>query len=144
MFDEKQEARDPTNRQGKLLLVCEDAKDLGDFCTRLKQHGYETSCSSSYAEGASSVDQQAFDLVIVSQGSPAFEGREVLERAIERDRGTRVLVITRTIDMSSYLEAMQLGAADYLEKPTTPPDILGLVRMHLRPTLRAARPVSSQ
>jgi DNA-binding response OmpR family regulator len=130
--------------RGRLLLVDENVEDLRDYCASLHQQGYDASCSASFPEGASSARQEAFDLVVVGQGSPAFEGRTVLERAIERDRGTRVLVITHAVDMSSYLEAMQLGAADYVEKPTIPSDIIGLVRTHLRPASRAARLSSSQ
>jgi two-component system response regulator (stage 0 sporulation protein F) len=119
--------------QGRLLLVCEDRESLKVYCTRLKDQGYETDCSASYEDGANSVDQGNFDLVIVSQGSPAFEGRAVLERAIERDRRSRVLVITRALDMNSYLEAMQLGARDYVEKPMEAEGILELVRMSIHP-----------
>lgn len=67
--------------------------------------------------------RESFDLVIVSQGSPAFEGRAVLERAIEKDPYTRVLVITRSVHMDSYSEEMQLEAHDYVEKPTAPAEI---------------------
>jgi DNA-binding NtrC family response regulator len=125
--------------RGRLLLVDDNIQDLRDYCTSLQQQGYDASCSASFPEGANSISEEAFDLVVVSQGSPAFEGRAVLERAIEKDRSTRVLVITHAADMGSYLEAMQLGAADYVEKPTIPSDIIGLVRIHLRPASRAAR-----
>jgi DNA-binding NtrC family response regulator len=132
---EPRNRRDPTG-QGRLLLVCEDTDSLKDYCIRLEEQGYETDCSASYADGADSVDRGNFDLVIVSQGSPAFEGRAVLERAIERDRHTRVLVITRAVDINSYLEAMQLGARDFVEKPTAAAEIAELVRMYIYPASR--------
>lgn len=128
------------SRREKLLLVCEDLESLKDYCTRLDAQGYETACSASYEEGARSVRRGAFDLVIVSQGSPAFEGRAVLERAIERDPYTRVLVITRAVDMDTYLEAMQLGARDYVEKPTAPAGIAELVRMYIYPASAEEQP----
>jgi len=46
-----------------------------------------------------------------------FEGRLLVERAIEIDRNLPVVVLTECLDMGYYLEAMQLGAADYVEKP---------------------------
>jgi FixJ family two-component response regulator len=36
---------------------------------------------------------------------------------LQMDRHRAVLVVTRCVDMSCYLEAMQMGAVDYLEKP---------------------------
>ena len=70
-------------------------------------------------------------LNFVSQGTSNFEGRGVLARAIEQDRHTPVLVLTRSIDMPCYLEAMQLGARDYVEKPLPPSEIGGLVARYL-------------
>lgn len=132
-ISQKSQPQAHPSREGKLLLVCEDAEYLRDCCSSLRENGYETACSASFAEAAGSVEQEAFDLIIVAQGSPAFEGRAVLERAIEKDRHTRILVLTRAVDMNSYLEAMQLGAWDYLEKPTDASKVAQLVKMHLHP-----------
>jgi FixJ family two-component response regulator len=62
---------------------------------------------------------EVFDIVVVSQGSRRFEGRCVVERAIAMDRRLPVVVVARALDMPCYLEAMQLGAVDYLEEPVT-------------------------
>ena len=59
----------------------------------------------------------------------------MLERAIEKDRRTPVLVFTRSVHMPSYLEAIQMGAVDYLEKPLFPSEIGELVAKHLRTNL---------
>jgi two-component system phosphoglycerate transport system response regulator PgtA len=68
--------------------------------------------------------------VVVSQGTQAFEGRGVLDRAQQLDRHRPVLVLARCIDMPCYLEAMQMGASDYLEKPVSPAELLQFVRAH--------------
>jgi len=57
--------------------------------------------------------------VIVSQGTPKFEGSCVVKRAVEVDRSLPVVVVARSLDMGSYIEAMQLGARDYLVEPLT-------------------------
>jgi DNA-binding NtrC family response regulator len=56
----------------------------------------------------------------------------VLARAIERDRHAPVVVLSRSIDMPCYIEAIQSGALDYIEKPLVPSEIGLLVRNHLR------------
>ena len=43
-----------------------------------------------------------------------------------------VLVLTECLDMDSYLEAMQLGAVDYVEKPLRPDEVARLVETHVR------------
>jgi DNA-binding NtrC family response regulator len=118
--------------RAKLLVVDEDISDTCEFCALLRQCGFEVRCLCSYLEGAAYVRNEPVDLVIVSQGTPEFEGRCVVERAIERDRHTPVLVLARCADMNCYLEAMQLGAFDYLEKPVSPGEILKLVATHIR------------
>jgi DNA-binding NtrC family response regulator len=78
----------------------------------------------SYVEALDLFKSEPFDLVIVSQGSCAFEGRLVLERALMMDRKRPVLVVARSLDMGCYLEAMRLGAADYLEGPVPETELM--------------------
>jgi DNA-binding NtrC family response regulator len=80
---------------------------------------------------------EVFDFVMVSQGSRNFEGRCVVERATEIDRRVPVLVVARCLDMGCYLEAMQLGAVDYLAEPVTVSEIRRVLRNH-PPILRQA------
>jgi DNA-binding NtrC family response regulator len=80
---------------------------------------------SSYEEGARRVEMEEFDFAIVGQGSASFEGRCVLERAAEMHRNIPIVVVARCLDIHCYLEAMDLGAVDYLESPE--PDHLGWV-----------------
>ena len=66
----------------------------------------------------------------MNQGSPAFEAHHLVELILARDRHTPVVVLTRCLEMKCYLDAMQLGAADYLEKPLTPTEFERLVKTH--------------
>ena len=116
----------------RLLVVDEDLEDLRFYSTVLQHQGYEVRSIPSYKDGAAWVGREDFDLIIVSQGSPNFEGRSVLARAIERDRHAPVVILSRSIDMPCYIEAMQTGALDYMEKPLSPSDIGLLVRKYVR------------
>ncbi len=116
----------------RVLVVDEDLDDLLYYSAVLQHHGYEVRSIPSYSDGATCLESEDFDLIIVSQGSPNFEGRRVLARAIEKDRQTPVLVFTRSVDMPCYMEAIQSGALDYIEKPLPPSEIGKLVAKHLR------------
>jgi len=78
----------------RLLVVDEDLDDLLYYSAVLQHHGYEVRSIPSYSDGATCLEREDFDLIIVSQGGPNFEGRRVLARAIEKDRRTPVLVFT--------------------------------------------------
>ncbi len=127
----------------KVLFVDEDSKDLRYCAGILQQRGYDIRTCASYADGVCCLECESFDFIVLSQGSPEFEGRSVLERAMEIDRRMPILVVTRCHDMKCYLEAMQLGALDYVEKPLVPSVIAQLVETHLRPRAAAARNVGS-
>jgi DNA-binding NtrC family response regulator len=116
----------------RLLVVDEDLDDLLRYAAFLQHQGYHVRATSSFADGVACVEREDFDLIVVSQGTPGFEGRSVLARAIEKDRHAHVVVLSRSIDMPCYLEAMQSGALDYREKPLVPSELGQLVRRYLR------------
>jgi FixJ family two-component response regulator len=67
---------------------------------------------------------------MVSQGTPNFEGSCVVKRATEINRSLPVLVVARCVDMGCYLEAMQLGAVDYLVEPLTVLEVVRVLENH--------------
>jgi DNA-binding response OmpR family regulator len=113
--------------KGKILLVDEDNKDLQLYTSLLREQGHMVDCCTTYLEGAERLERGWYDLIILSQGGRTFEGQPLLERAIELDRRRPVLVLTRSVDMRSYLDVMYLGAHDYIEKPPAPWEIIKTV-----------------
>ena len=117
--DQKACARPRGVSRRKALLVDESPEGLHFYSTVLEAYGYRVRRCSSYYEGVRCLSDEHFDFVIVSQGTPSFEGSWVLMRAIEVNPGLPVLVVARCLDIDCYLEAMQLGAMDYLVEPLT-------------------------
>jgi DNA-binding NtrC family response regulator len=116
-----------------VLVVDGNPRDLEYSRSLLETEGFEVCALLRCAEGLARLEEETFDFILVDQGGPAFEGRAVLERAIEVDRHLPVVVLTGCLDRSCYLEAMQLGAVDYLEKPLSPEEALRLAETHVRP-----------
>jgi DNA-binding response OmpR family regulator len=117
----------------RFFLVDEDRDDL-EYCRALlEKQGYIARVSDSYESAVRSLEHESFDFILVGQGTAAFEGRRVVERALDLDRRRPVVVLSRCLDMDCYLEAMQLGAADYLEKPIGPAELARVVSTHFRP-----------
>lgn len=128
-FPQRRIAFAPQSR--KILLVDEDARDLKNYQMAFEGQGFEIRTCTSYEAGIRCLETEPFDFVLVSQGTQAFEGRTVLDRAMQLDRHRAVLVVTRSADIPCYLEAMQMGAIDYLEKPVASSDLLRFVRAHV-------------
>ena len=115
----------------KILLVDPEARDRELNALYLRQQGFVVSDFGSYEEGARSLKNRHYDMVIVDQGGPGFEGEFVLQLSMARNRKVPVLVLTRHCDMPAYLEAMQVGAVDYLEKPVTRESLMWTIGTHL-------------
>src|SRR5437667_12324145 len=102
----------PTLPLGRVLVVDEDGDDLDFYSSLLEAGGYNVLRSNCHERAIQLVEQ--CDFILVSQGGPSFEGRCVLERAREMPVSTPVLVLARPKNMRCYLEAMRLGAVDYV------------------------------
>ena len=109
-----------------VLLILEESHDLEIYGSFLRDRGYQTLMCTSPSEGINCLEAESVSLVIVSQGTRAFEGRQVLERSLQLHPKVPVLVVARVLDTHCYLEAMDLGAIDYLERPE-PRDLVWVV-----------------
>jgi DNA-binding NtrC family response regulator len=114
-----------------VLLVFEELRDLETYGSAFCSSGYRILMCNSVAEGIKALETENIAFVIVGQGSPAFEGRQVLERSLQLHPKVPVLVVARVLDAHCYLEAMDLGAIDYLERPD-PQDMLWVVSTQIR------------
>ena len=113
---------------GGVLLVDEDLEQL-EFARGIIQGiGYSVQACNSYKEGMRQLVSGAFAVIVVGQGSRDFEGRCVLEGASEFNRRLPVVVLARDLEMECYLEAMQLGAVDYVAEPFGGAEIARVMR----------------
>lgn len=119
--------------RGKALVVDYNCDDLRSYAEVLRRMGFEVKTFTDFHQAASCLQREPADFVFVNQGSAAFEARGVVQQALARDRHTPVIVLAPHLDLGCYLEAVQLGAADYLEKPLAPAELEHLVTTHCRP-----------
>lgn len=116
----------------RILIVIEEPESLVCHSNLLQSLGYRVFACGSYSEGFAILQREAFDLITIGQGGKAFEGKKLVTRALGLDRSTPVLVLARNSDINNYLEAMQLGAVDYLEMPVPREEFARVLRTHLR------------
>ena len=120
---------------GRILLIDTDLQDLATYTDMLRSMGHEVVSCSSYERAISLLLEENVELVIVDQGGPYFQGRVVLESLHNSGSSTQILVLARHHEMRCYLTSLNLGAADYFEKPVALNDLKNAVEASL-PTNR--------
>jgi DNA-binding response OmpR family regulator len=119
-----------TTPRPKILIVDDSSDDLRALSAILEDHGYQVETCASFREGATLAASRDYDFVVAGQGGPRFEGQAVIKQTLNRHRP--VVVVTRCLEMACYLEAMQMGALDYLEKPVPEDFLLREIETHLQ------------
>ncbi|MEO1498031.1 MAG: sigma-54 dependent transcriptional regulator [Planctomycetota bacterium] len=100
-----------------VLVVDDHATARQSVVDVLRQLGHEAQACSSGAEALAALKQRAFDVVVTDLQMPGMSGLDLI-REIERLRyPLQVLMVTAHASISTAVEAMRLGAFDYLEKP---------------------------
>jgi two-component system, NtrC family, response regulator PilR len=103
--------------KGKILIV-EDEKSMREVLKILLEgEGYEVMTASDGLEGIAHLDKDIFDLVVTDVKMPKVDGFEVLKRIKDISPDTIVIMITAFGTKESGVEAMKLGAYDYISKP---------------------------
>ncbi|HTS69605.1 MAG TPA: response regulator [Terriglobia bacterium] len=139
-YNDRRESRpEVCETRGSAWVVDQDWQDVQGYAGVLRHLGFDVEPFTNYQEASRRLEEESPDFVFVNQGTAAFEAREVLMGALARSHRTPVVVLTRSLNMGCYLEAMQLGAADYVEVPLTPAEVEHLVTTHLQPRALKAR-----
>lgn len=100
------------------ILVVDDEPSLRDVLSiMLKKAGYATSTAADGDEAVTRINKEIYDLVITDLKMPGMGGMDVLKAVKSSSPETVVLVVTAFGSAESAVEAMKLGAYDYLTKP---------------------------
>jgi len=111
------------------ILIVDDEEGLREFLSdALASDGHETTQASDGIEALRKLAARAFDLMITDLKMPgAVDGMALLRKARSEQPEMEVLVLTAYGTVDTAVEAMKLGAFDYLEKPIGSPGELRLV-----------------
>ncbi len=112
------------------ILVAEDEPGLRAFIAEaLEGDGHRVSQAADGAEALRQLAGAAFDLLITDLRMPNLDGMALLRRSRAEQPEMEVIVLTAHGSVDSAVEAMRLGAFDYLEKPIGSPAELRLIAM---------------
>jgi len=111
-----------------LILIIDDEPLMRLSITdALKAVGYEVRAAASGHEGMALLNKESFDVVITDLRLPGADGLTLLQACKQRSPRTEVIVITAHGSVDSAVEAMKLGAYDYITKPFSMDELLLIV-----------------
>ena len=114
------------------ICIVEDRESLRRLMERvLVKEGFQVAVAGSLAEARKQFLEHHFDLVLTDYMLPDGNGLQVLEALRSLHPGTPAIVLTAFGSVSKAVEAMKLGAADFLEKPLEIDELLDLVYNHV-------------
>ncbi|NCF63196.1 MAG: response regulator [Gammaproteobacteria bacterium] len=113
--------------KGRILLV-DDEEIVIRSCQRiLRDDEYRIDIARDGLQALERVNENEYDVLILDIKMPKMDGIEVLRRVKEARPDIDVIMITGLHDISMAVQAMKLGALDYLPKPFEPEDLQMLV-----------------
>ena len=119
---------------GSVLLVDDEEKILKALSRALREEGHECVATSSPREAQRLLGLRPFDLLVVDNLMPERTGLELIREVVATvPAGERpqILMMTAHATVESAIEAMKLGAIDYLQKPFEVDELLVVVRRAL-------------
>ncbi len=112
----KEEERPPLNER---ILIVDDEQRVVDILSQLLEgEGYKCSVALSAPEALGVLSQgPRYDLLVTDLRMPQVDGIELVRQSLYVDPDMSVVVVTAALDVASAIEAMRLGADDYILKP---------------------------
>lgn len=101
----------------RILLVGDEESDRAELSTSLTSKGYHVMTAGSGEEALKFLRNISFDIVLTDLRLSGISGLELLKEVKEFAPNTGTLILTAYGDVNSYLEAMNLGVFDFLNKP---------------------------
>ena len=101
----------------KVLLVDDEEDFLEIMASRMQARGMQVQTCKSAEEALEKIKAEYFDAVILDFMMPGMDGMQALAEIKARRPESQVILLTGHATIEKSVEAMKLGAADFLEKP---------------------------
>lgn len=122
-----------------ILLVDDEPSVLGYTKTLLEIENYSVETASSGEEAIQRINRgPAPNLIVLDLVMPGMDGLETLENCKKVNPQQKVVMMSCVSDTSKVVQAIKLGASDYLTKPFQPPQLKGAIRRALESTSQAS------
>ena len=100
-----------------VLLVDDEEQFLEVLSERLETRGLKVKTVTSGQDAVEQVEKKSFDAIVVDLAMPGINGIETMKRIKEKNPDLEIIILTGHATVKTGIEAMKLGAEDFLEKP---------------------------
>jgi two-component system KDP operon response regulator KdpE len=119
------------------VLVVDDEPPIRRFLrTSLAAQGYDVTEAADGAGALDEIRRRPPDLLVLDLGLPGIDGIEVIRRLRGGGTTTPIIVLSSRVDQAGKVEALDLGADDYVTKPFGVDELLARIRAALRHRLQ--------
>ncbi len=101
----------------KILVIDDEKPTLSMFKLFLDAYGYDVYVAENGEQGLELFNEISPDIVFTDIKMPGIDGLEVLRQIREKDMGAQIIIITGHGDMEKAVEALDLDASDFINKP---------------------------
>lgn len=105
------------HRPERLLIVDDERAVVDVFVDFFKDQGYDVYTAATGVEALDRIRAEEYDLILTDINLPGADGLEVVRAAKKRNQETGVLVITGHASLNTAIDAIHLGASDFIMKP---------------------------
>ncbi len=113
----------------KKILVIDDEAIVRTSCERtLVPEGYDVRLATNGRDGISFMEKEQFSLVLLDLKMPDMDGIEVLHKINTAWPETKVIMVTGYSTVETAVQALRLGAYNFIEKPFTPDTLIAAVK----------------
>jgi len=112
----------------KILLVDDEKKIKETLKIVLENEGYEVQTANNGVEALNLLQEEYFDVTLTDNRMPGMNGLELMREINKNDIKTAVIFITAYADIKDAVEAIKLGAYNYLEKNFTTEELLSVIK----------------
>jgi DNA-binding NtrC family response regulator len=110
--------------KAKVLLVDDEEDFLSTLAERLEARGLKVNAVTSGEEAVAKADAQSFDLIVLDLAMPGIDGLETLKRIKAKQPDAEIIILSGQGSIKTSIEAMKLGAEDFLQKPVDITELL--------------------
>lgn len=102
----------------KILLVDDDSEFTEVLAERMESRGLKVDTAADGSTAVTKVNESSYDAIILDLAMPGMDGIETLKSLLKRQPDLQVILLTGHATVEKGVEAVKLGAMDFLEKPT--------------------------
>jgi two-component system, NtrC family, response regulator HydG len=113
--------------KGRILIVDDELVVRDSLQKWFDSEGYDAGAVSSGREALSAVQQKQYDLALLDIKMPGMDGMELQKKLREVDSDLTVVIMTGYASVETAVEALKMGAYDYITKPIDPDELVHLV-----------------